>query len=162
MEFKIEILKNEKEGTVTFTPCVDNDTTASFIELLINALPTVIYSATSAIPMLRPATEEEREQNVYVFREGDPGEYENRLYKYRKGLHDAIAAAVNEALSTVFPDVQYIQACARYQQDFCAEHSEEEIATYQEAVETITKSIRENFNEIMEKIYGEESEQTGS
>ena len=162
MEFKIEILKNEKEGTVTFTPSVDNDTIAPFTELLINSLPTVIYSILSAIPMLRPATEEERTQNVYVFREGEPGEYENRLYKYRKGLHDAIAAAVNEALSTVFLDVQYIQACARYQQDFCAEHTEEEVSAYQEVVESITKSIRENFNEIMESIYGEESEETRS
>ena len=162
MEFKIEILKNEKEGTVTFTPSVNDETTASFLELLISALPTVIYSATSGIPMLRPATEEERAQNIYVFREGEPGEYENRLYKYRKGLYDAIAAAINEGLSTVFPDVQYIQACARYQQDFCAEHTEEEVSEYQEVVEAITKSIRENFKEVMEKIYGEESEQTGS
>lgn len=162
MDLKIEILKNEKEGTVTFTPSVNDQTTASFTELLINALPTVIYSITSEIPMLRPATEDERAQNVYVFREGDPGKLENHLYKYRKGLHDAIAAAVNETLSTVFPDVQYIQACAKYQQDFCAEHTEEEIKAYQETVKSLTDSVRENFSEIMESIYGEEPEETRS
>lgn len=162
MDLKIEILKNEKDGTVTFTPSVTDATTVPFTELLINVLPTVIYSITSGIPMLRPAIEAEREQHVYVFRDGEAGELENNLYKYRKVLHDSIAAAINEALSTVFPDVQYIQSCAKYQQEFCAEHTEEEIKAYQETVKSLTNSVRENFNEIMESIYGEESEETRS
>ena len=164
MDTLIKLEVKDSHSQVSFEPEVSQE---SFVHLFNNALNTVpgmFLNLLATIPLLRPVCDVEKEHNIYVFQEGEKGEYENNLYKYRKHLYDVMTAVFSELLTTAFADIEYIELCKKYHQDFCVTHTEEETEDHKKNVEEVTAFVRNNFDKILEEIskYEEKEETMGS
>ena len=153
MNTQIKLSNEGNKVSVAFEPELDNSTFVQHINLYLNAVPSVLLNILSTIPLLRPASDVEQEHKIYVFAEDEKGEEENRLYKYRKDLYDTISAIFSELLTTAFPDIQYIEQCKVYQQDFCATHNEEETAEHLSEISKISDYVREHMSEIIAQVF---------
>ena len=159
METKIILEVNDEGSSVHFEPALDAETFVAHVNSALNTMPNALMNIFANVPLLRPASEREREAHIYVFNEGEQGEVENRLYKYRKHLYDATGAVFSQLLTTAFPDIEYIEGCKAYQQDYCmnVEAAEE----YKKTVEEVTAYVREHFDEIIKEVEGDESDVQG-
>ena len=95
------------------------------------------------LPTLRPATEEEREAKIYVM----INDAEMNLSKGREQLYHTIAGIFNNTLSELFPDVEYVEQCRKYQQETIFDMSSEEATEYQKEIEDVTILVREKVAE---------------
>lgn len=91
------------------------------------------------LPVLRAATDVEKEKQVYIFKDE---EADNNLYKSRKAMYDTIAGIFQETLSTLFPDVEYIDLCTINQQETIFEMTKEEADEYQKEIAELTEEVR--------------------
>lgn len=158
MNTKISLQVKDNKPSIKFTPEVNQKNFVTLINNALNTMPTALLSMLTVVPILRPASSIERENTVYVFSDGEKGNVENELYKYRKHLYDSIGAVFSQLLATAFPDVEYIEGCKQYQQEFCVSHTAEEVAELKEKVEEVTKYVREHFDEILAEV-SEQDEQ---
>ena len=92
------------------------------------------------LPKLRPASELEVESKVYVFK--NP-EADNKLYNSRKAMYETIRNIYTKTLSDLFPDVEYIEQCTKYQQEVVFEMTKDEADTHNEEIEEVVKIVRE-------------------
>lgn len=106
------------------------------------------------VSILRPATTEEKDKHIYVFKTDDKEDTEHKLYEARKMLYEDTLKAFNYILSMVFPDIQYIEHCNLYQQElaFDKDRSQDEIEDYKYDVEYITQQIRENYDDLIKML----------
>ena len=92
MESKIILELNDNGANVSYEPELDQTSFASHVNNALNTMPHALLQMFATIPVLRPACDQEHEAHTYVFNEGERGDTENRLYKYRKNLYDQTAA----------------------------------------------------------------------
>lgn len=160
MDKKINITSTGSSIEVQLEPVVNLENLGEYICDVMCAVPELLMRVCSYVPLLRPACDEEREAHVYVFAEGEQGEKDNALYKYREQLYDTMAAVFSASLSTLFPDIEYIKACRLHQQELCSTHTEEEIAEYQQEVSRVVQYVRDNFEELNKEAPDEEEDST--
>jgi hypothetical protein len=140
-----------------FEPPIENkEDIALQYRNLLSGLPNALMEILVNIPILRPACELERNNHVYVFNEGEEGEAENKIYKYRKECYDSLSALFASILTAAFPDVEYINACALYQQEYVADHSQEDVDAYKEEIKEVTEYVRSHMDEILKEVTGDE------
>lgn len=139
------------EQGVEFTPEV---TLANFQEaykLILDSIPTLVLSVLQAVPMLRPPMEIERDNNLYVFQEGEQGVQENRLYDWRKASYTVLSSIFSTILSTAFPDIEYINECDKQHQSMMIDSEEGE--QYLDNVKKLTAIVRERMDEYLKELY---------
>ena len=160
MDTKIILEVKEGNASVAFEPGLSPDNFVAHLNNALNTIPNMLLNMFATIPLLRPACDREHESHVYVFSEGERGEAENNLYKYRKHLYDTVASVFGQLLSTAFPDIEFIEACKQSQQEYCMTHNEEERAEHNKQIEEVVKYVRDNFDELLKQITeeGESSE----
>lgn len=156
MESKIILELNDNGANVSYEPELDHNNYAIHIKNALNTMPHALLQMFATIPVLRPESDQEREAHTYVFNEGERGDTENRLYTLRKNLYDQTAAIFSGLLATAFPDIEYIENCRNYQQEFCMSHNEEEKKAYLEQINKVVAYVRENFYEVLKKSLIEE------
>lgn len=159
MDTKINLEIKEDKASINFEPALNQSTFVPLINNALNTMPQALLNMLTLVPILRPASNMEKEQKLYVFQDGEEGKVENDLYKYRKHLYDQIGAVFGQLLSTAFPDIEYIEGCKQHQQTFCMEHTEEEVKEYAKDVEKTTAYVREHFKEILEEVMSDDEEE---
>lgn len=160
MDTKITLELKDGSANIAYEPALETDSFVPYINNALNTMPNALLNMYASIPLLRPASECEKEVHAYVFNEGERGEIENNLYKYRKHLYDTTAAVFSELLATAFPDIEYIENCKHYQQEFCMSHDEFEVKEYAQSVEEVTTYVRENFDKILEEVTEDDEQET--
>lgn len=127
-------------------------------KLVLMVASQLLVDVLSEMPLLRPASKAEQSAHIYVFNEGEKGEAENALYRARKSLYDKLSSVIGVVLGSVFPDIEYIKNCEQYGQNYCMDHSQEEIEEYAKEIEEVTTYVRTNFKEVLEEVFGYEEE----
>ena len=87
--------------------------------------------------MLRPATEREVEEGIYIF--ADP-EKDNELYKIKKAVYQGVVDYLDRLMHALFPDIMYIQGA---------------LERLQERSEGLTPEEAEEFKKLLEEIKNE-------
>lgn len=160
MDTKIILEIKDGNSGVSFEPALGQDTFIMHVNNALNTMPNALLNIFSTVPVLRPACAREQEVHAYVFNEGERGEMENNLYKYRKHLYDTTAAVFSELLATAFPDIEYIEGCKQYQQEFCISHDEFDTKEYAETVAEVTAYVREHFDEVLKEVLDNDEQET--
>jgi hypothetical protein len=115
-----------KQIKLTFRPELDYKNVKD-IQVFLNTVYTGTYMSLKTLlagtPMLRPASEEERNAKIYVFKDSVK---DNKLYSERKKLYDGLAEAFNNILKEMFPDIEYIENCRIQEQHNTFDMSEDE------------------------------------
>ena len=152
METKIILNVKDNEASVEYEPALDATNFNPYINSALNCMPKALLDIFSTVPLLRPASSREQELHAYVFNEGDLGDTENKLYKFRKHLYDTTVAVFSQVLSTAFPDIEYIEICKQYQQSYCVDNPKEDVDAYKKDLEELAKYVRENFQDILKEV----------
>ena len=160
MDSKIVLEVKEGQSSINFEPALSEESFIALINNALNTMPQALLNMLATVPILRPASNIEKEHKLYVFQDGDKGKMENDLYKYRRHLYEQVAAVFSQLLTTAFPDIEYIEGCKQHQQAYCMEHTEEEVAAYKVDVEGITSHVREHFDEILKEVIGDDEEES--
>lgn len=159
METKIILELTENKANINFEPALnESESFVAYFNNALNTMPNALLNILTMVPILRPACTREQEVYTYVFNEGERGEIENNLYKYRKHLYDSIASVFSELLFTAFPDIEYIEKCKQYQQEFCMSHNEEDVKEYTELVSEVVDYVRSNFEEVLKEVMEQQEE----
>lgn len=154
---KLTINFDDNKSSYSFEPPLeDKDTVVLQYRNLLSGVPNALMEILVNIPILRPASEMERNNHVYIFNEGEEGEAENKIYKFRKDCYDSLAALFSSILSTAFPDIEYINACSTYQQEYIADHDQEEVEAYKKDIQDVTTYVRTHMEEILKEVTEEE------
>lgn len=160
MDSKIVLEVKEGQSGINFEPALSQESFIALINNALNTMPQALLNMLATVPILRPASNIEKEHKLYVFQDGDKGKMENDLYKYRKHLYEQVAAVFSQLLTAAFPDIEYIEGCKQHQQAYCMDHNEEEVKLYKADVESIVAHIRENFDEILKEVIGDDEEES--
>lgn len=160
MDSKIVLEVKEGQSGINFEPALSQESFIALINNALNTMPQALLNMLATVPILRPASNIEKEHKLYVFQDGDKGKMENDLYKYRKHLYEQVAAVFSQLLTAAFPDIEYIEGCKQHQQTYCMEHTEEEVKLYKADVEGIASHVRENFDEILKEVIGDDEEES--
>lgn len=141
--FKITMQANTAKETIglKFTPpCgTSRDVSKTLLQVLMSGSRIALHSILADLPVLRPATDKERDAKVYVFKDV---EKDTQLFKLRKQLYLELAQDFEKMLNDVFPDVQYIMAANTYQQDVTTEMSREEAEAHLKSVQEVAEYVR--------------------
>lgn len=150
MDKPIKTILTSTEGkpAVRYSPVLKKENVGAHLNNLLDAFPTALLNILATFPMLRPPIEEERQHNIYVFPEGDEGAKDNILYKSRKEFYERLTALFSTILTMGFPDIEYIERCSKYQQDYVLDHTEEEYQEYLKDITAITQHVREHYEEL--------------
>lgn len=156
---KIIITTEDLNTEVVYVPELNSDTAKELYNTALNgAYISLIEVLSNLLPVLRPAVEMERDNHVYIFREGEEGELENKLYQQRKSVYTALVSIFNTVLRTVFPDVEYIESCAQYQQHLSFEGAEADVKAFNENAAEVAVYVREHFSDIIKEVLDEGQE----
>jgi len=142
--YKIKILGNtaKKQLQVSFNPppsADDAQTRDAFINLFLAAYEATLPMLFQTLNVLPEPTTEEHENHVYVFR----NEYlDTKLFKARLGLYQEMQQRMTTLLHTLFPDVEYIESCRQYQQEYVTELNSEQAGEYQKHIAAIAERVR--------------------
>lgn len=135
----------KSEISVKFTPYI-RDKSDSDVQLYLNVLLSGLTVAMSRLlrdlPLLRPATKEELDAKIYIFKYE---EKDNRLYNVRKQLHRELSNTFSSALTNLFPDVEYINDTLVNQQELVMAMTPEQAAQHKKDIEDLAKSIKEAY-----------------
>lgn len=130
-----------------FTPVLKRSTYRDS-QILLNTLLTGTEASfnqlLAPLPMLRPVTNEEREYNVYVFKDE---EADTKLFKERKQIYDALKLTFDNIIEGLFPDVQYVEDCRTVQQERVFDMSEAEAEEYRQSIQEVADKIRSMADE---------------
>jgi len=142
--FRIYITGDIEKGQVRFrTNPKFQEASQLQLQHLLNALiagtDTGLKQMLKDIPLLRPATDVEREASIYVFKNE---KQDTQLFKNRKTIYDSISKAFNETLNNIFPDVVYIEHSRQIQQELAFEMNKEEHEEHLANVQKITDVVR--------------------
>lgn len=138
---------------ITFSKELTSETAPMYLDAIAAMVPKLLVSViTEAFPMMRPPSQKEVDLHTYVFMDGDKGEIENRIYKAKKSLYESLSNMFAAVLSYAFPDVEYLENCASFQQNYVYDHTEEEVKAYADEVENLVIYTREHMAEIIEEV----------
>lgn len=93
------------------------------------------------VPIMRPATEIEKDNQVYIFAK----EKDNDLYKGRANLYKVVSEDLNATLDLVFPDIRYIDDTIKHQQELVFNMSAEEAEEHRLHVAKVSEYVKENL-----------------
>ena len=159
MDTKITLEVKNNKSKINYKPTLDEGSMNALLNNLLNNFPAALLNILVHVPMLRPACSEEKDNFTYVFLEGEKGETENKLYKYRKHMYNTLVSIFGQILSTAFPDIEYIESCEKYLQEFCVEHTPEEVAELKTKLAGVATYVRDNFEEVIKEITEEAMEE---
>ena len=137
----------DKKLSYKFSPKLSTDNLSDHYFNLVNNFAAALNYLLGNLDILRPATQEERDAHIYVFRTDDKNDLEHRIYKVRKNLYDDLALLFRTILRQEFPDIEYLEECATYLQEFSFDNPDDK--DYKEHVAHLTKDIRENYDKIL-------------
>lgn len=138
---------------ITFSKDLTSATAPAYLDMLAALFPKLVVSViTEAFPMMRPPSQRETDLHTYVFMDGEKGEIENRIYKAKKALYGSMSNMFAAILSYAFPDIEYIENCASYQQNYVYDHTEEEVKAYADEVENLVIYTREHMADIIKEV----------
>jgi hypothetical protein len=156
MSITLSVNKKTKKPVIKFNPALTQKNANDMMQVFLDTIPQLMMDLVANLyPMLRPATEAERDAHIYVFMDGERGEMENKVFRAKKHCYDILMQMFSTTLTALFPDVEYINSCAEYQQNFTAEHTELEVKEYLKDVESLTESIRTNMDKIIKEMLEE-------
>lgn len=134
----------QKQVQVSFTP-KPNPGSGEDLNAYLNGLSAGMRVAFAAllqnVPMLRPATQEEMDAHIYVFKNEGP---DNQQYNLRKKLYNSIAAEFAATLREAFPDVEYIDTSLQYQQELALDMSSEDAENHRLKIAEVVENIRKD------------------
>lgn len=141
---KISINANRDKNLVkvNFSPSIKRSKQVdhqTHVNVILAGMDLGLVELLGKLPILRNASDIEREKNIYVFKDE---EADNRLYKNRKQMYDTVAGIFQTTLAKLFPDVEYIDLCTINQQETIFEMSKEEAEEYQKEIQEITEQVR--------------------
>lgn len=139
------------EQGVEVTPEIDLTNFQEAYRLILDSLPALVLKVLQVVPMLRPPMDIERDNNLYVFQEGEQGVQENRLYDWRKASYTVLSSIFSTILSTAFPDIEYINECDNQHQSMLIDSEEGD--EYLERVKQLTTIVRERMDEYLKELY---------
>lgn len=147
--FKVSFSANVDKGLikVSYFPKLEDSKPQErdhYINALLSGVDMAMSTLFADLPVLRPATEEERAAEVYIFKDE---EKDNGLYKARKAIYTAVANTFTGILSRLFPDVEYIDQCVQHQQEFAFDASPNAMEDHLETLSILTQKIREEKEE---------------
>lgn len=138
---------------ITFSKDLTSVTAPAYLDMLAALLPKLVVSIiTEAFPMMRPPSQRETDLHTYVFMDGEKGEIENKIYKSKKALYESMSNMFAAILSYAFPDIEYIENCAAYQQDYVYDHTEAEVENYKDEIESLVIYTREHMMDIIKEV----------
>ena len=111
-----------------------------YLSTILSSIRLGLVAVLADLPVMRPATKNETDAKVYIFKEGDK---DNALYKTRKAVHDTIADVFNETLKELFPDVRFIVEAIAHQQNIIMDMTSEEAADHKRFIEDLAKEVKE-------------------
>lgn len=138
-------IKYDKEGkniSVRFLPGMNNATKSDkqdHMNGLLEGFRLGLNVLFAEIPMLRPATEQEVDEHVYIFKDEVA---DNQLYKNRKVLRGELIEMFDSTLHELFPDIYYIDASLEHQQETVTAMSKEEAAEYTKKIAEVAAAVR--------------------
>lgn len=144
--YKITMNADTEQHNVTLilSPNVtgeDQEAIQTYLNVLIAGTNIGLKVLLQDVPLLRPATKEERDAHVYIFKDQ---EKDNRIYNHRKALYHSIKNSFDEILSALFIDVEYVEGSLLYQQETVTEMSPDEAVEHQFNIAEIAKHVRES------------------
>ena len=142
---------------INFEPDVTEDNVMFLYTMLLTAVQKSFERVLFDIPVLRPATTLEQEHHVYVFKDE---ELDNDLYKLREQLYTTLSSMFSATLTTVFPDVEYIQQTTKYQQEKAFDADPAEFEMWKAEVAAIAEKVRREDDEGKEEQAGETGSET--
>lgn len=141
-----------QEVRVGFSPRkgskITNEDAHVYLNTILSGAHVGMLSILSRLPVLRPATPEERDLNVYIFKDE---ERDNALYTSRKHLYNGLVEAFNRIINEAFPDIEYIENTREYQQEFVFEKTDEEVDEFHRAVQELSDKIKSEDDKPVEK-----------
>jgi hypothetical protein len=136
-----------KKIKIVFKPELDHKN-AQDIQIFLNTVYTGTYMSfktlLSSMPILRPASEREREAKVYIFK--DPVR-DNKLYKERKEMYDSFANGFSTLLREMFPDIEYIENSRIEEQHKTFDMNDDEAEERRIEIEGVAEYVR-SLNEV--------------
>lgn len=109
-----------------------------FLNTLLIGFQSGLHKILKDVPVMRPMTELELENKVYVF----VNEEDNELYKVRKELFKNISSILNDGLIQIFPDVDYISSTLQHQQELAMTMEPEDAKQHVLDIEAVAVQVR--------------------
>jgi len=131
------VISNKKDLTVSYTPKLKKENHDKYLKMLMSGFGQGMVDLLAGLPMLRPATEREVKEGVYIF--ADP-EKDNELYKIKKAVYQDVVDYLDRLMHALFPDIMYIQGA---------------LERLQERSEGLTPEEAEEFKKLLEEIKNE-------
>jgi hypothetical protein len=131
------VISNKKDLTVSYTPKFKKENHDNYLKLLLSGFGQGMVDLLAGLPMLRPATEREVEEGIYIF--ADP-EKDNELYKIKKAVYQGVVDYLDRLMHALFPDIMYINGA---------------LERLQERSEGLTPEEAEEFKKLLEEIKNE-------
>lgn len=137
---KITYTADRTAGTtrVGIKPKLNKDNVVDYIECLVSGTYYGLLTLLDGIPLVRPATQQERDAHCYIFKD----DKDEKTFKNRKAIYDTLVSVFEKVLSYVFPDVEYINQCQTYAQNLVVDATPEEVEEHKARVTELAESIR--------------------
>lgn len=118
----------------------DMQATDEFLRVLLGGFKQALSTLLLNVPVLRPASDLEKEHHVYVYKDGV---HDNNLAKVRTQLYRNIQSIINDVLKTYFSDIVYIEEVTEYQQNKVFDMSDKDLEDHRIEIEEITRQVKE-------------------
>lgn len=126
---------------ITFLPRIANaklDEMHRLLNVLQVGTTAGFHKILAPLPMLRPATEEEREMQIYVMK----SDKDVALYKQRKVMYENLVQEFDTLVEELFGDVRYVDMCTKRQEEIAFELEGDEFENYKMEVEAVTQLVK--------------------
>lgn len=144
--YKVTIKADLKKQTLStdFNPeptlnSRDDENVGIYLQALLQGVRVGLNNLLKGLPVLRPATDLEREHKIYVTVE----EADEHILKLRKNLYSMVADAFQVTLTELFPDVEYVVSVQNHQQELAFEQSQAEMDAHKKLIDKITEEVKE-------------------
>ena len=147
--YKVSYLTNKDKGQlkVKFSPdlkVADLEDAQIHTNSVLSGTRIALNILLGGIPVMRPATDEEVEAKVYIFKDEKA---DNELYKVRKQTYESLANTFDGILKELFPDIDYIQSTIKHQQELVFDMNTDQAEEHKYMLEQIAKRVRETPEE---------------
>jgi MinD-like ATPase involved in chromosome partitioning or flagellar assembly len=137
-------------------PTFQEESIGEYLNILLDGVSKGLQHILARIPMMRPPTQLEEENHLYVFANA---EEDNKLYNARKYLYMSISEAFNTTLKNLFPDIVFIDSTTEARREAVLQMSQEDAEVYKKEIEQLTEKIKEQFVNKHEQEYYDDDEE---
>lgn len=123
-------------------PSVQDESIGEYLNILLDGISKGLQQLLVYIPMMRPPTQLEEENHLYVFANAKE---DNELYNARKYLYMSISNAFNTTLKELFPDIVFIDSTTEARREAVLQMSQEDAEVYKKEIEQLIENIKEQF-----------------